>query len=287
MYGLTDVTPAQVGAVNGAQSGSTFVKELPLSLRKNLQQDAPNGASSGVAVAEASDGDALDWRAYQHLALVAHELRSSLGSIRSAAWLLQMHRRTPDAREAQLTLNRQVDQMSRLIEDLLEVSQVRIGRLRLQPERMDLRVVARCAVDSIQPEIRRRNQGLQIELPRTPVWLHADPGRLTQVLVNLLGNATKYTNEWGELKLSVEREAGGAAVRVSDTGIGIAADVLPHVFEPFVQAESALPRCERGIGIGLALVSCLVELHGGHVSAASAGLGMGSEFVVHLPVLPE
>jgi len=135
MYGLTDVTPAQVGAVNGAQSGSTFVKELPLSLRKNLQQDAPNGASSGVAVAEASDGDALDWRAYQHLALVAHELRSSLGSIRSAAWLLQMHRRTPDAREAQLTLNRQVDQMSRLIEDLLEVSQVRIGRLRLQPER--------------------------------------------------------------------------------------------------------------------------------------------------------
>ena len=115
------------------------------------------------------------------------------------------------------------------------------------------------------------------------MWLHADPGRLAQVLVNLLGNAAKYTDKCGEVRLSVEREAGGVAIRVSDSGVGIAADVLPHVFEPFVQAESSLERCERGIGIGLALVSSLVELHGGRVCAASAGLGLGSEFTVHLP----
>jgi two-component system CheB/CheR fusion protein len=291
MYGLTEVDHGiadQSRDITGTQSLAVLVAEaLPASLLKSFEQDAPNRASCPVAPVETSDGDALEWRSYEHLALVAHELRSSLGTIRSAAWLMQMYRRTPDvAKEAQATLSRQVDQMSRLIEDLLEVSQVRVGRLRLQPERTDLRVVAKCAVDSVQAEIRQRNQGLQVDLPKTPVWLQADPGRLTQVLVNLLGNATKYTDEWGELRLSVEREAAGAAVRVSDTGIGIAPEVLPHIFEPFVQAESALPRCNRGIGIGLALVSCLVELHGGRVCAASAGLGMGSEFVVHLPVLP-
>jgi len=274
----------QVG--NGTRSVAELTAEiLPATLLKSFKQDAH--PRSDVAPAEMREDDALDWRAYEHLALVAHELRSSLGTIRSAAWIMQTYRRTPDfAKNAKLTLDRQVDQMSRLIEDLLEVSQVRIGRLRLQPQRTDLRVVARCAVESVEPEIRQRNQGLQIDLPKTPIWLQADPGRLTQVLVNLLCNATKYTDEWGEIGLSVERDAAGAAVRVTDTGIGIAAEVLPHIFEPFVQAESALPRCNRGIGIGLALVSCLVELHGGRVSASSAGLGMGSEFVVHLPALP-
>jgi signal transduction histidine kinase len=275
MYGSTAVdtgSPQQARDIHATSSTSALPAGPPL--------------ESFKTVVDLRDSAALDWRAYEHLALVAHELRSSLSCIRSAAWLMQMQRRTPNAREAQLTLNRQVDQMARLIEDLLEVSQVRIGRLRLQPERTDLRVVVKCAVDSIQPEIRRRNLGLRVDLPKTPVWLRADPVRLTQVLVNLLGNATKYTNEWGELKLSVNREAADATIRVSDTGIGIAADVLPHIFEPFVQVESSLPRCERGIGIGLALVRCLVELHGGHVSAASAGLGMGSEFVVHLPALP-
>lgn len=256
-------------------------------LLKSLRPIAADTAASHVPTVEArrrAEGVSSDRRVYQQLAVIAHELRNSLGAIRNAAWLIQMNRREPAiAEEAQLLLGRQVVQMSRLIEDLVDVSQIRCGGLRLQPERTDLRVVARFAVDSVEHEIRRRNQRLQVDLPETPVWLHADPGRLAQVLVNLLGNAAKYTDKCGEVRLSVEREAGGVAIRVSDSGVGIAADVLPHVFEPFVQAESSLERCERGIGIGLALVSSLVELHGGRVCAASAGLGLGSEFTVHLP----
>ncbi len=288
MYGSTEAShglPEWTSKINGKRIDTALaVERLAKSLRP-IALDKAGRHLPRVEVRGRAEEGSTDRRVYEQLAVIAHELRNSLGAIRNAAWLMQMNRRElAIAEDAQLLLGRQVVQMSRLIEDLLEVSQIRSGRLSLKPVRTDLRIVARCAVESVEPEIRRRNQRLQVDMPETPVWLQADPGRLAQVLVNLLGNAAKYTDKCGELRLSVEREAGGVAIRVSDTGIGIAADVLPHVFEPFVQANSSLDRCERGIGIGLALVSSLVEMHGGRVCAASAGLGLGSEFTVHLPV---
>ena len=144
--------------------------------------------------------------------------------------------------------------------------------------------MARHALETVAAEIRGRNQRLAVTLPEAPVWVQADAGRLEQVLVNLLGNASKYTDDAGELRLSVQHAAGEATVRVADSGTGIAPDVLPHVFDPFVQAHSSLPRAEPGIGIGLTVVRDLTEMHGGHVTAASAGLEQGSEFTVHLPL---
>lgn len=220
----------------------------------------------------------------EQLAVISHELRNFVCVIRNASRLMESSQRAPPVTEkARLIIDRQVGQMARLIDDLLEISLVGSGRLCLRCERTDLRVVARHAVESLEPEIALRNQRLTVALSETPVWLQADPARLMQVLLNLLGNAAKYTDTGGKLWLSVERKASQATVRVRDSGIGIAGDFLPYVFDAFMQAKSALSRSEMGIGIGLSMVKSLVELHGGRVTAASAGLGHGSEFTIHLP----
>jgi signal transduction histidine kinase len=219
-----------------------------------------------------------------NLAMVSHELRNSIGVIRNATRIIEASPCGVPVEKARQLIERQVVQMERLLDDLLEVSR-RDGReLSMRLESVDLRVVATDAIESTHPDIVRRGQRLAVTLPEAPIWLDADAGRLTQVLMNLLGNAAKYTDPGGEIRLSVECEADSAIVRVSDSGIGIAPTLLPHVFEPFMQAQSALPRAEMGIGIGLALVHSVVALHGGRVSAASAGLGRGSEFTVYLPV---
>ena len=222
--------------------------------------------------------------------MVTHELRNCLGAVRIAASLIKLKRRQPAAAEsARLVIERQAAQMAALINDLLEVALLEVsqgvgGWPPLRCQRVDLRVVARHALETVAAEIGRRNQRLTVTLPEAPVWLQADASRLEQVLVNLLGNASKYTDDAGELRLSVQHTTGEATVRVADSGAGIAPDVLPHVFDPFVQAHSSLPRAEPGIGIGLTVVRDLTEMHGGHVTAASAGLGQGSEFTVHLPL---
>lgn len=232
----------------------------------------------------AEDFDATLRRMNEHLALVSHELRNALGSIRFAMRLIEMKSHEPLLVErTRVSIDRQTGQMARIIDDLLDIALMRSGRFALHRERVDLRVVAKHAVESIEPELNHRSQRLTVTLPQAPVWMQADPGRLAQVLVNLLSNAAKYTDMGGDLRLSVEYEAGHATIRVRDSGIGIAADVLPHVFEPFMQAAASPTRSDMGIGMGLALVSRLVEMHGGHVSAASAGLGRGSEFTVDLP----
>jgi two-component system, sensor histidine kinase len=221
----------------------------------------------------------------ENLAVVSHELRNSLGIIRNATRVIETSPwDVPLVTKSRQLIERQIHQMERLIGDLLEVSRVNGDAGCLQRERIDLRLVATDAVESIKPEIHRRRQRLTVVLPEAPVWLYADAGRLGQVLLNLLGNAAKYTDTGGEVRLSIEQESEVATVRVKDSGIGIAPALLPHVFEPFMQARSALPRSEMGLGIGLALVTNIVALHGGHVTAASAGLGQGSEFTVYLPI---
>ena len=180
-------------------------------------------------------------------------------------------------------IERQLDRMTHLLDELLDVSRITSGHLRLLRERSDLRVILNNAIETLEPSIRERNQRLSTELPDAPVWLLADPGRLEQVFVNLLANASRYTDTDGELKVWVHMREGQAVVRFRDSGVGITAAALPHLFDLFRQGDEADPRSRAGLGVGLALVRNLVELHGGSVTAASAGAGRGSEFTVRLP----
>jgi signal transduction histidine kinase len=221
----------------------------------------------------------------EFITVFSHELRNSLSAIRSATHILRMEMSAgPAAVKARALIERQVGQMTRLVEDLLDVSRVRSGHLRLQCERIDLCAVAAHAAQSVEFAMQQRNHRMTTTFPESPVWLQADPARLEQVFVNLLINAAKYTEAGGNVELSVGREEDHATVSIRDTGIGIAPDVLPHVFDLFVQADPSSRRGDAGLGIGLALVRSLVECHGGRVTASSAGLRRGSEFTVRLPM---
>jgi signal transduction histidine kinase len=224
-------------------------------------------------------------RTNEFMTVFSHELRNSLGAIRSAAHILRMDTSADaSAVKARMLIERQVGQMTRLVEDLLDVSRVRSGQLHLQCERIDLRAVSAHAAQTVEFTMHQRNHSMTTSFPDAPVWLQADPARLEQVFVNLLLNAAKYTDAGGNVGLFVERKDGDAIVRIRDSGIGIAPDVLPHVFDLFVQADPSSRRADAGLGIGLALVRSLVERHGGRVTVASAGPGHGSEFTVFLPM---
>jgi signal transduction histidine kinase len=214
----------------------------------------------------------------------SHEVRSSLGAIHNAAHLLRiLHGETSVEDKARLLIERQVGRMTRLVDDLVELSRVRSAELPLQSARIDLRTVVMHAVETVESDMRRRNHRLSTSLSDMPLWLSGDSGRLEQVLVNLLINASKYTNDGGEISLSAQQKGHEVMVCIRDSGIGIAQEVLPLVFNLFMQADHSSRRAEPGLGIGLALVKRLVEMHGGSVTAASAGLGQGSEFIVCLP----
>jgi signal transduction histidine kinase len=221
----------------------------------------------------------------EFMAILSHELRDSLGGIRCAASILRMNMSaTPDVVKARMLIERQVDHMSRLIEDLMDISQMENGQLRLQHERVDLCVAVAQSVQAAELSMVQRSHRMTTSTPSAPIWIQADPVRLEQVFVNLLINAAKYTATGGSVEISVEQRGSEAIVGVRDTGIGIAPEVLPHIFELFVQASRSSSRARAGLGIGLALVRSLVERHGGRVSATSAGLGKGSVFTVHLPL---
>ncbi len=237
----------------------------------------------------------LHRRKDEFLAMLSHELRNPLAAISNAVYLLRLE--TNDEilhQEARTIIERQVGQLKHLVDDLLEISRISTGKIRLRQERLTLSGIVEHAVETAQPLLKRRRHELTLSLPPRPIWLYADPARLEQVVVNLLNNAAKYTEEGGRIWLSVENSPrdphdddtvpNTAIVRVRDTGVGIAPDLLPHIFDLFTQAERSLDRSQGGLGIGLSLVQRLVELHGGTVSVSSA-LGQGSEFVVRLPVI--
>ncbi len=220
----------------------------------------------------------------EFLATLSHELRSPLASIQNAVHLLSAYvAETPALQGTQGLIERQVRRMTRLVDDLLDVSRISQGRLRLRCERIDLRSVVSSAIETLHSDIKERNHHLAVALPHEPVWLQADPWRLEQVFVNLLANASKYTDTGGELAAWMHTRDGQVVVRIRDSGMGIAPDALPYIFDLFSQAREATARSRSGLGIGLALVRKLVESHGGSVTAASAGLGRGSEFTVRLP----
>jgi PAS domain S-box-containing protein len=224
----------------------------------------------------------------EFLATLAHELRNPLAPIRNAVQILNakgsIH---PDLRRARAVLDRQVQLMARLLEDLLDVSRISRNRLELRMERVELAAVLDGALETSRPVIEAASHELTLTLPPEPIHLEADPVRLAQVFANLLNNAAKYTDEGGRIRLTAERQGSHAIVSVRDSGIGIAAEVLPNIFEIFSQAKLASVRSQDGLGIGLSLVKGLVGLHGGSVEARSDGPGRGSEFVVRLPVAAE
>ena len=228
----------------------------------------------------------LHRRKDEFLAMLSHELRNPLSPILNAAHILRLQKdENPLQQQARGVIERQVNQLSRLVNDLLEVSRVITGTIRLRPERLDVRGVVEQAVESARPLVDQRGHRLFVSLPSEAVWLEGDVARLEQVVVNLLNNAAKYTNEGGNIWVNLRPEGDEVALRVRDTGVGIAPELLPRVFDLFTQADRTPDRSQGGLGIGLSLTQRLVELHRGRIEAHSAGPGQGSEFIVRLPVL--
>ena len=234
----------------------------------------------------------LDRRKDEFLAMLSHELRNPLAPILNAALLLRMHSNrnrlqgieNPILQQSASIIERQVTQLAKIVDELLEVSRISTGRVQLHQEPIALGIVAENAVATVRSLIDQRKHALAVSLPMEAIWVHADAVRLEQVVVNLLTNAAKYTDKGGEIWLTIQQEGEEAVLRVRDTGVGIAPEVLPRIFELFTQAEQSLDRAQGGLGIGLALVARLVEMHGGTVAASSV-LGEGSEFVLRLPVV--
>jgi signal transduction histidine kinase len=225
-----------------------------------------------------------DRRKNDFIAMLAHELRNPLAPIRNALEIMRLTGNDPSAVEqSRAMLERQVEQMVRLIDDLLDVSRITTGKLRVQREPVSLGAVVEAAVEISRPAIDKARLVLHVRLPDRPVRLRADRVRLAQVLSNLLNNAAKYTPEGGTVTLTAEHVGAQVVVTVRDTGVGIPPDVLPRVFDLFTQVDRTLNRSQGGLGIGLALVRRLVELHDGTVSARSDGPGRGAEFTIRLP----
>ena len=228
-----------------------------------------------------------DRRKDEFLATLAHELRNPLAPIRNALHIMRLKANDPATMEqARLIMERQLGQMVRLVDDLLDVGRITRGRLELRKERVDLASIVKNAVDTTRPLIDAAGHELTVTLPPQPVYLDADPVRLAQVLSNLLNNAAKYMERGGHIWLSAVRSDRELVVVVRDTGIGIAAEALPAVFDMFTQLDGSLEKSRGGLGIGLTLAKQLVELHGGSIEARSDGPGKGSEFTVRMPVVP-
>jgi PAS domain S-box-containing protein len=229
-----------------------------------------------------------DRRKDEFLATLAHELRNPLAPIVNSLEILKMPSVSPVlARQAREIVERQVHHLVRLVDDLLDVSRVMRGKIQLRCETVNLATIVARAVETVQPMIEAQGHQLKLSLPRENLLLNADPVRLAQVLSNLLTNAAKYTEPQGHIQLTVRREGQQAVLSVRDDGIGIASDMLPEIFELFVQADHSSTRSQGGLGVGLTLVKNLVEMHGGSVEARSAGLGQGSDFIVCLPSVVE
>ena len=226
-----------------------------------------------------------DQRKDQFLAMLAHELRNPLAPISNAVQIMQLEGPNgPSFQWSTEVIADQIKHMTRMVDDLLDVSRITRGKVDLQKETIDLAEVVDLAFEASRPTIDAYRHQLSVVLPDEPVVLEVDPPRLAQVLSNLLNNAAKYTDECGHISLTAEKLDQEVLIRVRDSGIGIAPEMLPKVFELFTQADQTLSRSRGGLGIGLTLVRSLVEMHDGRVTAHSTGLGQGSEFLVRLPL---
>jgi len=222
----------------------------------------------------------------EFLGMLSHELRNPLAPIRNSTYILRhAEPGTEQARRAQSVIERQTEHLTRLVDDLLDLTRIGCGKIELRRSRVDLREVVLRAAEDYRLLLDDRGVTFHTALPDAKVWADIDATRVTQVVGNLLHNASKFTGRGDEVRLSLTVDRDDAEIRVQDTGAGVDAALLPHIFDPFVQGERTLARAEGGLGLGLALVKGITELHGGTVHAGSAGKGKGSEFTVRLPLL--
>jgi PAS domain S-box-containing protein len=254
-----------------------FADQAALAMR-NVQLFAREQAARAEAEAANRAKD-------QFLALLAHELRNPLAPIVTATTLL----RRPDAPAAVVEQSagivaRQAGNLARLLDDLLDVSRITRGRIELRPETVSIADAVTRALETTRPLVDERGQIVSVQLPATPMFVEADPTRLEQIIVNVLNNASKYTPPAGHISVLASREGDEAVLRIRDTGVGIPAEMLPRIFELFVQGDQSLAHTSGGLGIGLTLVHRLVELHHGRLEASSEGPGRGSEFTIGLPL---
>jgi signal transduction histidine kinase len=262
------------GASGGVKGALCIVSEI--TDRRRLEEELRRRADELAAA---------DRRKDEFLAMLAHELRNPLAPILNALEVIRLERTDDRSVEEALEIAaRQVGHMARLLDDLLDVSRFTRGKIQLRTEVVDLGTILGHAIEAARPLIASCDHELTVSFPPEPVRLRGDPTRLGQVVGNLLNNAAKYTEPGGRITLTAAREGDEAVLRVRDTGVGLSAAMLPHVFDLFTQADQTLDRSQGGLGIGLTLVRSLVEMHGGRVVADSAGLGQGSEFTVRLPV---
>ena len=280
-----------VGTLRGLRaSGEEFPAEASISMTEVagdkvltvILRDITERKRAEEALREA------DRRKDEFLATLAHELRNPLAPIRSAVEILKL-KDSPDAtsRRARDLIERQLQHLVRLVDDLMDRNRITLGRLHLRRERLDLVRVLEQATECARHNLQCAEKALTWEPPPEPIYLDADPVRLEQVFLNLLDNACKYSGRGGRIGLTAKRDGTDVVVKVSDTGIGIPSEHLPHLFEMFVQMGAESPRSRGGLGIGLALARGLVEMHGGRIEARSEGSGKGAEFLVRLPIIEE
>lgn len=230
----------------------------------------------------------LDRRKDEFLAMLAHELRNPLGPIRNAVEIMRIApvENTAMHDKAREMVGRQVAHLGRLVDDLLDISRITQDKITLQKTPVKLEAAVNAALELARPSTDATGHRIEVRIPEEPIWLDADPVRLTQIVGNLLNNAAKFTPPSGRIALYAERRGAAVAIAVEDSGIGMSPDLMPHVFELFTQGDQSLERSRGGLGIGLSLVQRLVQLHGGTVSASSPGVGQGSRFEVVLPTVP-
>jgi PAS domain S-box-containing protein len=265
---------------------------------KNARGEITGAITSFIDIVDRKQAEEFlkeaDRRKNEFLAMLAHELRNPLAPIRNS---LEVLRRTEGdwrvVQSASAMMERQIGQVVRLVDDLLDVSRISRGKIELRKGSIELASVLNHAVEAARPLLESKGLDLTVTLPPQPVYMNADPTRLAQVVGNLLNNATKFTDKGGRIWLTAEQASEGhqsvgeISIRVRDTGIGIAADQLARIFDMFIQVDTSLERSIGGLGIGLTLAKNLVELHGGKLEAYSDGVGQGSEFVVRLPISVE
>jgi len=254
-----------------------FASARDVTERSRLEKQTQNQA------AELSD---LHRRKDEFLAMLSHELRSPLAPIANAVQMLGLQKGTESLvqRQSRAIIERQMFHLQHLVDDLLEVSRITTGMVQLRRVPVTISDIIEGAIETVRPLIEKRRHEFSVSMPSEPIWLNADAARLEQVVVNLLTNAAKYTDEAGHIWLTVVKEDQECVLRILDTGVGITADLLPCIFDLFTQADRSLDRSQGGLGIGLALVQRLTELHGGSVEVQST-LKQGSEFIVRLPVV--
>jgi signal transduction histidine kinase len=274
--------------VDGMEAGADDYLVKPFSARELLARVSAHlqmarlrrQAEEGLRKSEQALREA-DRKKDEFLATLAHELRNPLAPLRNGLLMMKLARN--DARvveQARAMMERQLAQMVRLIDDLLDLSRITRGKIELQKAPMPLAAAVRNAVETSRPLIEAAGHTLTLDVPDHPIWVDGDETRLSQVFANLLNNAAKYTDRGGRIRLAVERRGSGAVVTVEDNGVGIPAPMLPRVFDMFTQVNRTLAKSQGGLGIGLNIVRRLVEMHGGSIEAHSDGHGTGSRFVV-------